>query len=316
MRNKKLKYKKMSDEVLRSGNIRKVNIYNYKEKTGYFIEICMIFIFSTFMILSWLSLIKLFKNKYIFTIYRYTNLGFSLYFPIQLSSFLLILMTLFIVIIITISCLLFIIKLINNIIREEYEKIFLKPPIVISIPIILNSLLFLIGLLMKKYKESTIFFHIGLILDIISLFVLLKINLEKKNKKNVFQINYGSDFMKSIFEDFLFDILMALDLYYFYYVIFEIIYYLFDYNFEILNFSGIVINIFLGIVSSYINWNIKSIAFSIIYLLIYLGIFLFQFTIRLEERKEFKLGYGETYISSIFLIKYFIEFIYIWCCSY
>ena len=222
-------------------------------------------------------------------------------------------MTILVVLIITITSICFIIKLLNNLLNKESEKTFLKVPIMIIIPIILNSLLFLLGLLMKKYKESSNCFYIGLIIDIISLFCLLKINLEKKNKENVFEINYGSEFIKTLFEDLLFDILLGFDLYYCYYVIFQIIYYLSSYDIEILNYSGILANLFLGLVSSYINWNLKSVAFSIIYSIIYFGIFLFQFTIRIEERHEFKIGYGETFLSTIFFIKYFIEIFFNGC---
>ena len=119
--------------------------------------------------------------------------------------------------------------------------------------------------------------------------------------------------MKLIFEDVLFDALLALNLYYSYYDIFQIIYHLSNYNIELLNYSGIVINLFMGLASFYTNFKLQSISFNIIYLIIYLGIFIFQLTIRREERDEFQIGYGEAILSWIFFIVYCIDFIYLTC---
>ena len=314
MRNKKskYKYKNMYDESLRLGNLREESEYNCK-KSEIFIEIIMIFIFSFFMILSFLGLYKLIKYQYIFTIYRYINHTFSSYFPIQLSSYSLILMFFFIILIITISCVFFIIKLLINLLKKRRNEIFKGNPIIISIPLILNSILFLLGIVLKKYKEIQNFYYLGLIVALISFFILLKINFDKKNKKNIFKINYESEFMKAVFEDILFNTLLGINLYYCYYVIFQIVYYLSDYNVEILNFSGIVINFSMGLVSLYINLKLKSISFNIMYMIIYLGIFIFQITIRKEERDEFKVGYGESILCVVFFFCFFLEFIFISC---
>lgn len=312
MKNKKHKYKNMSEESLKFGNSRKQNECNSSE-SGVFAEIIMFFVFSFFLVLSWLGLFKLLRFQYIFTIYRYINHSFSTYFPIQLTSSFLILMFLFIEIIITFICSFFITKLILNILRKRTNKLFKQNPILISIPLILNSLLFLLGIIIKNNNESLNFYYIGLTVDFISLFALLKINFDKKMKHNFFNINYDNEFMGKVFEDYLFEILLALDLYYCYYVIFQIIFLQSNYNIEILNFSGIVMNVLMGLVSLYINFNLKSIGFNIMYFIIYLGIFFFQFTIREEERKEYQVGYGEVVASLIFLIYLFIENIYLIC---
>ena len=312
MRNKKHKYKNMSEESLKFGNSKKQNKYCSKE-SGVFTEIIILFVFSFFLILSWLGFFKLLQFQYIFTIYRYINHSFSIYFPIQLTSNFLILIFLFTEIIITLISTFFIIKLIAIILKKRTNKLFKKKPILISIPIISNSLLFLLGILIKNNNESLNFYYIGLIIDEVSLFALLKINFDKKINHNFFNINYDNDFMGKVFEDYLFEILLALDLYYCYYVIFQIIYLYSNYNTEILNFSGIVINFSMGLVSLYINFNLKSIGFNIMYFIIYLGIFIFQFTIREEERKEYQVGYGEIISSLIFLIYFFVENIYLIC---
>ena len=312
MRNKKHKYKNMSEESLKFGNSKKQNKYCSNE-SDVFTEIIMLFVFSFFLILSWLGFFKLLQFQYIFTIYRYINHSFSTYFPIQLSSNFLILIFLFTEIIITLISTFFIIKLIAIILKKRTNKLFKKKPILISIPIISNSLLFLLGILIKNDNESLNFYYIGLIIDEVSLFALLKINFDKKINHNFFNIDYDNDFMGKAFEDYLFEILLALDLYYCYYVIFQIIYLYSNYNTEILNFSGIVINFSMGLVSLYTNFNLKSIGFNIMYFIIYLGIFIFQFTIREEERKEYQVGYGEIISSLIFLIYFFVENIYLIC---
>ena len=312
MRNKKHKYKNMSEESLKFGNSKKQNKYCSNE-SNVFTEIIMLFVFIFFLILSWLGFFKLLQFQYIFTIYRYINHSFSTYFPIQLTSNFLILIFLFTEIIITLISTFFIIKLIAIILKKRTNKLFKKKPILISIPIISNSLLFLLGILIKNDNESLNFYYIGLIIDEVSLFALLKINFDKKINHNFFNIDYDNDFMGKAFEDYLFEILLALDLYYCYYVIFQIIYLYSNYNTEILNFSGIVINFSMGLVSLYINFNLKSIGFNIMYFIIYLGIFIFQFTIREEERKEYQVGYGEIISSLIFLIYFFVENIYLIC---
>ena len=312
MRNKKHKYKNMSEESLKFGNSKKQNKYCSNE-SNVFTEIIMLFVFSFFLILSWLGFFKLLQFQYIFTIYRYINHSFSTYFPIQLTSNFLILIFLFTEIIITLISTFFIIKLIAIILKKRTNKLFKKKPILISIPIISNSLLFLLGILIKNNNESLNFYYIGLIIDEVSLFALLKINFDKKINHNFFNIDYDNDFMGKVFEDYLFEILLALDLYYCYYVIFQIIYFYSNYNTEILNFSGIVINFSMGLVSLYTNFNLKSIGFNIMYFIIYLGIFIFQFTIREEERKEYQVGYGEIISSLIFLIYFFVENIYLIC---
>ena len=315
MKHKKQKYKTMSDEYLKSGYGKVKNIETIesnKDTSGVMAEINMFFILTIFLILSWLGLIKLYQYKYIFTIYRYNNITFSSYFPIQISSTCLLIMTLIIVLIISISCIFFIFKLIINLLKKERTKIFNKMPIIISIPIILNSLLFLLGIIIQNNNEI-LYFYSGLSIVSISLFVLLKINFDKKIKSDVFMINYESDCMKFFFENVLFEILLAFDIYYCYYVIFQIIYHLSHYSIDILNFSGIIINLSLGLTSLFTNYKLKSIGFNLIYLFIYLGIFIFQCTIGTKERVEFRIGYEEMILSAIFFITFIVEFAYITC---
>ena len=314
MKTNKHKYKNMSEESLKPGNfqkLKKANIY-YPEKSGIYLEIVMFFIFTFFLILSWLGLIKLYQYQYVFTIYRYINKSVSNYFPIQISSSFLIIMISFIILIISTTCIFFIIKLLLYILKKKTSKLFDKNPIIVTIPIIFNSLLFLLGIIINKNQEIS-YCYIGLFIDIFSLFVLLKINFDKKIKSDIFMINYESDCMKFFFENILFEILLALNIYYCYYVIFQIIYHLSHYSVDILNFSGIIINLSLGLTSLYTNNKLKSIGFNLIYLSIYLGIFIFQCTIGTKERVEFRIGYEEMILSAIFFITFIVEFAYLTC---
>ena len=59
------KYKNMSEESLKFGNSSKQNECNSSE-SGVFAEIIMFFVFSFFLVLSWLGLFKLLRFQYIF----------------------------------------------------------------------------------------------------------------------------------------------------------------------------------------------------------------------------------------------------------
>ena len=85
-----------------------------------------------------------------------------------------------IILIITISCVFFIIKLLINLLKKRRNEIFKGNPIIISIPLILNSILFLLGIVLKKYKEIQNFYYLGLIVDLI-----LKASLARKSFDNV-----------------------------------------------------------------------------------------------------------------------------------
>lgn len=292
---------------------------NKKKKNNnfeYFYEIINAISFSSLFILSWFSLKWLAIYQNIFTIHRYINYGFSIYFPIQVSSPFLYIINFLIIIIITISYIYYIINFIINILRKDYNEEDYeynnnnKLPKIILFSLLLNSILFLLAKIIKEnYTNSHIFFCLGLILCLISLFLLLKINFEKKLYNNL-KIDNDANFIEIIFKEFFFEILLAIDLYYCFYVICQIISYFIN-NLEIQNFLGIIANLCLGIVCLYINFQLKSIGNSLFFGLVFLGILNFQFTIRTQEREEIKLGYGEAILSAIFFLGFIIELIYI-----
>ena len=250
----------------------KMNNKNKNNNNLFFYDILNVSSFSLLFILSWFSLKWLHLYQYIFTIHRYINYGEE-----------------------------------NN--EYEFGIINDKLSKIAFAPILLNSILLLIGkIIYQNYYKSQYFFFIGLILGLLSLFILLKINLEEKLVTNS-KINDEINIFYIIFKEYFFQLLLAIDLYYCFYVICQIISYLIN-NYEIQNFLGIIANLSLGIVSIYINYKLKSIGNSLFFGILFSGILYFQFTIRPQEREEIKLGYGEALLSGIFLFFSFIEFFY------
>ena len=308
-----MKKKQIENPIILNKKGKKRNKEEEKENTSnnYAYQLLNIFLFSFILILSWLSLKWLYEYQFIFTFHRYINLGFSIYFPIQVSSFVLYLITVIAIILITISSNYFIVNNIIHIYKKENDQSFDKFPNLVIIPILLNSFLFLLGRIVYEYYSfSHYFYFLGLFLCFISLLSLIKLMFDKKLNNHYFQINFKISFVKVIFEDYFFEMLLVLDLYYYFYVICQIIF-CFTSNLNIENYLGIIANLFFGIVSIYIIFEMKSISFLIYICLIFLGIELFQFTIRPEEKEEINLSNGEKISSGIFLFCFFIEFIYI-----
>ena len=296
----------------------KINNKIKKNNNDFIYDILNVSSFSLLFILSWFSLKWLHLYQYIFTIHRYINYGFSIYFPIQVSSLFLYIIDVIIIVIITLSYIYYIIIFIIKILKKdsiednneyEFDIINNKLSKIEFIPILLNSILLLIGkIIYQNYYKSQYFFFIGLALGLLALFTLLKINLEEKFV-NYSPINHEINIFYIIFKEYFFQILLAIDLYYCFYVICQIISYLIN-SYEIQNFLGIIANLSLGIVSLYINFKLKSIGNSFFFGILYSGILYFQFTIRPQEREEIKLGYDEALLSGIFLFFCFIEFFY------
>ena len=277
----------------------------------YFSELLIGIIFSIFLIINWFSLKWLHDYQYIFTIHRYINLYFSVYFPFQISSYFLSIISLFINIVITITCNYFILKIIINIANQEHNESFSELPKFIFIPIILNIFLLFLGKLSFNYYSLRLYFYyIGICIDLISLFSLLKLNLDKMIDNDYFKIIYESEFIKFIFEDCFFEILLVIDLYYCFYVICQIFNYFIS-NLNIDNFLGIMANIFFGIISLYIIFKFKNFVIPIFIALIFFGFIDFQFTIKKEEKEEKHLGYEELFLSIFFSFCIIIEIIFI-----
>ena len=301
----------MADKEVQLRNSEEENDEENFNINKYLFEIIIAIFFCFLLFLSWLSLKWLNDYQYIFTIHRYTNYNFSLYFPIQISSAGLYILDIYLIIVITRVCNYFIIEIIFKIINKECYEIFDRTPKIIIIPIIINCILFYLGKLINdNFEDRYYYYYIGFPLVSISLFFLLKINFEKKLERKYFQINYESPDLEEFFEEYFYELLLALNLYYFFYVLCQIIYY-FTYDLNIENYLGIIADLFYGLVNLYIIWKIDSNIFSTLIMIIFTGIFIFQFSIRDEERKELNLGRGEMILSGIFMCSSFIETTYI-----
>lgn len=312
MKRKKRKQKiNMSDKAIKFKILRYKENENETDRINYLSEMIIFSSFFSLLIQSLLSIKWLYEYRNIFTIHRYINTHFSLYFPIQISSSFLYILDFLLILILIIPCNYFIIKKLINIVKKQNIDSFEKMPKIIIVPIISNSFLFLLGkVIYYHHSLRKNLYYIGLVVDLISLFSLLKINLEKNIEKNFFQIKYESNFIKDIFEKYFFEILLGFNLYYLFYVICQIFDFFFD-NLNIDNYLGIIANTFFGIVCICINFELKSIFFSNFIIIIFFGIFHFQFSIRLEERKEINLGNGEKMLSIISIFCNFFEILYI-----
>ena len=202
-----MKKKQIENPIILNKKGKKRNKEEEKENTSnnYAYQLLNIFLFSFILILSWLSLKWLYEYQFIFTFHRYINLGFSIYFPIQVSSFVLYLITIIAIIIITISSNYFIVNNIIYIYKKENNQSFDKFPNLVIIPILLNSFLFLLGRIVYEYYSfSHYFYFLGLFLCFISLLSLIKLMFDKKLNNHYFQINFKISFVKVIFEDYFF----------------------------------------------------------------------------------------------------------------
>lgn len=292
--------------------VKRKKLNNKVDNNNYISESLIVFSFGFLLILSWLSIKWLYEYQYIFTIHRYINKNISIYFPIQISSTFLYIINFIILIILTIACNYFIIiTIINSFNKYKNISSFYKINKFIFIPIFSNSFLFLLGkIIYKNYHIRIYLYTIGLILCLISLFSLLKISIEEIYIRDYSKIINENNFVKTFIEKYFFEVLLGLDLYYLFYVLCQIIYY-FTYNLETIYFLGIVANLFFGIVSLYIIFNLRSFTLPLIIGIIYSGFLHFQYSIRPEERKEINLGNGEKILGIMFLFFIFVEIFFV-----
>ena len=101
---------KISYQEIKTKNNSKISV------TNFFLNGITFISFSGLLILSWLSLIWLYKYHFVFTFYRYEKLPniTQIYFPIQINSFLLYFFIIFICISITITYILFLKEIIQS----------------------------------------------------------------------------------------------------------------------------------------------------------------------------------------------------------
>ena len=264
--------------------------------------------FSGLLILSWLSLIWLYKYHYVFTFYRYENiLNFqNEYFPIQINSFLFYILIIFICLSTTFNYVLFIkeiIQLHNFDFSNDKNKNYI-------IPITLNLFLFYIGeLTHNKSDIFHIYYFIGFFAAIISLFYLIKLYYDADLSENDI-IDFKLYVNNISVYEFFYGSMITLDLYYLFYVTCQIVLYFYG-NYDIKIYLGIFVNLCMGIVASYICYRLKNMVIAFLFEIIFNGIIIFHYNFSKKDRENINLNYGEVFSSSIFIIVLLIEIIHI-----
>ena len=289
-------------EELHYKNNNKLSIVNF------FLNIISFLSFSGLLILSWLSLIWLYKYHFVFTFYRYERLPNLVqeYFPIQINSLLFYIFIIFICLSITFTYILYlkeIFKSHNFDILNDKNKNYI-------IPITLNLFLFYIGeLTHNKSDIFHIYYFIGFVSSLISLFYIIKLYCEADLYEN-----YIIDFKLyvnnvSVYE-FFYGSLIVLDLYYVFYVSCQIAFYFFENN-ELKIYLGIIVNVCMGIVGSYICFKLKNMVIAFLFEIIFNGIIIYHFNFSEKDRKVINLNNEEVFTSGVFIIVYLIELVYI-----
>ena len=294
---------KFSYEEIRTKTNHKMSI------TETFLNAITLISFSGLLILSWLSLIWLYKYHFVFTIYRYEKLSklSNDYFPIQINSFLFYVLIIFICLSITFTYILFlkeIIQLCSFDILNDNNKNYI-------IPITLNLFLFYIGeLTHNKGDIFHIYYFIGFAASFISLFYFIKLYSEADlNENDIIDFKLYINNI-SVYE-FFYGSLIAFDLYYLFYVGCQIIFYFFG-NYDIKIYLGIIVCICMGTVGSYICFKLKNMVIAFLFEIIFNGIIIFHYyNFSKKDRDNINLNSGEVFVSCFFIIGFLIELIYI-----
>ena len=303
--------------VIASEELEKEKIINEQEVKSkmnqmsifiYIINFISFISFSALFILSLLSLFWLHKYHFVFTFYRFVNDESKLlsqkYFPIQLSSIFLYLFIILILLSIAITYIFFIRSIIcfkNFDFLNDKNKNYI-------IPILLNLFLFYIGeLTHNKSDIFHIYYFIGFISSIISLFYLIKLHYDFDYENDNIDFNNYINYI--IINEFFYGALISIDLYYLFYVSCQIVFYFID-SIEMKIFMGIIANFCMGIVALYLGYKLKNMMMSFLFGIIYNGIIMFHFSFTENERKKINLNYFEIVLCLLFIFGFIILLIY------
>lgn len=290
-------------EEIKTKNNSKISI------TNIFLNGITFISFSGLLILSWLSLIWLYKYHFVFTFYRYEKLPNlpQEYFPIQINSFLFYVLIIFICLSITFTYILFIKEIIQ---LHSFDILYDNNKNYI-IPITLNLFLFYIGeLTHNKSDIFHIYYFIGFGASLISLFYFIKLYYEADLNENEI-IDFKIYFNNVSVYEFFYGSLIALDLYYLFYVTCQIIFYFYG-SYDIKIYLGIIVNCCMGIVGIYICYKLKNMVIAFLFEIIFNGIIIFHYyNFSNKDRKNINLNFGEVLSSGIFIVAFLIELIYI-----
>jgi len=249
-----------------------------------------------FVIVGWISLKWLDDDRILITFIRPLKKDNLSYMPIQITSTMLFILIIITMIIATIA---FIVYMIFSTCKKEggfFEKMFDKITMWHWIPIVLQAGLFLIGIChdTKHFRDDLI---AGIVLVIFTLILLVLMYCKT---------NSGGDFPGILVKKGVYSALIAIDWYYFCYVICQL--YMDDHPLKIKDHKnlGISFDIIMAILMAIAVYFLKDVLMGIYYVLIYLGILIYHYKINKNYRKLIDLSVADVIISIIFMILFLI----------
>jgi hypothetical protein len=254
-----------------------------------------------FVIVGWISLKWLDDDRILITFIRPLKKDNLSYMPIQITSTMLFILIIITMIIATIA---FIVYMIFSTCKKEggfFEKMFDKITMWHWIPIVLQAGLFLIGICHdgKHWRDELI---AGIILVILTLILLGLM---------YYKTDIGGEIPGILVKKGTYSALIAIDWYYFCYVICQL--YMDDHPLKMKDHKnlGISFDIIMGIVMILVVYFFKDVLIAIYYFLIYLGILIFHYKIEKNVRKMYDITVADVIISIIFMIVFLVLIVFL-----
>ena len=250
-----------------------------------------------FVIIGWISIKWLDEDRLLITFFRtYKQKLFVTYHPIQVTGPILYTLLIITMIIVTVA---FIVYMIKSTCKKDngfFEKMFDNITRWHWIAMLLHSGLFLIGIC-NDAKHAHDMYVAGIILV---LFALICLGLM------YYKTDFGTnDYPGALIKKGTYSALLAIDWYYFCYVICQL--YLWDHpSLKNSKNLGIAFDIIMGIVMIIAVFFLKDVLMAIYYFIIYLGILIFFYSMHKDYRKFNKIKVGDVVLSIIFMIVFLV----------
>ncbi len=250
-----------------------------------------------FVIIGWISIKWLDEDRLLITFFRtYKQKLFVTYHPIQVTGPILYTLLIITMIIVIVA---FIVYMIKSTCKKDngfFEKMFDNITRWHWIAMLLHSGLFLIGIC-NDAKHAHDMYVAGIILV---LFALICLGLM------YYKTDFGTnDYPGALIKKGTYSALLAIDWYYFCYVICQL--YLWDHpSLKNSKNLGIAFDIIMGIVMIIAVFFLKDVLMAIYYFLIYLGILIFFYSMHKDYRKFNKIKVGDVILSIIFMIVFLV----------
>ena len=250
-----------------------------------------------FVIIGWISLKWLDEDRLLITFFRtFKQKLLVTYHPIQVTGPILYTLLIITMIIVTVA---FIVYMIKSTCKKDngfFEKMFDNITRWHWIAMLLHSGLFLIGIC-NDAKHAHDMYVAGIILV---LFALICLGLM------YYKTDFGTnDYPGALIKKGTYSALLAIDWYYFCYVICQL--YLWDHpSLKNSKNLGIAFDIIMGIVMIIAVFFLKDVLMAIYYFLIYLGILIFFYSMHKDYRKFNKIKVGDVILSIIFMIVFLV----------